>query len=294
MRTKLIIIMILLFNNSFSQSSNLISIRPGPENSQDVDVWNIFPDSVFDYVSHFDAVAWTYNGNYSVIRGFIKFDIPQLPPNSTLDSARLYLYYNSNSPNNGGFNSGANSFNIHEVNMPWSSNSVTWNNQPSISGTNSNFIIGPGSSPFDLKLNVDASIQSWLNNPSLNQGWRLSLNTESTYKTLLFSSSEDSIVSRRPMLNIWYSTLESTDHDLNTDDISIFPNPTSQELKIETSSNLVLESLLIYNSLGQLVSEIFNLNKTNNTIDVSKFSSGSYHLKLKSTNTTFYKDFIKL
>jgi len=294
MRTKLIIIMILLFNNCFSQSSNLISIRPGPENSKDADVWNIFPDSVFDYVSHFDAVAWTYNGNYSVIRGFIKFDIPQLPPNSTLDSARLYLYYNPNSPNNGGLNAGANSFNIHEVNAPWNSNSLTWNNQPNVSTIRSYFIVGPNANPLDLVLNVDSSVLSWINNPTSNQGWRLSLNSENTFRTLLFSSAEDSTLAKRPMLNIWYSTLESTDHDLNTDDISIFPNPTTQELKIETSSNLVLESVLIYNSLGQLVSEIFNLNKTNNTIDVSKFSSGSYHLKLKSTNTTFNKDFIKL
>jgi hypothetical protein len=286
--------MILLFNNSFSQSSNLISIRPGPENSQDADVWNIFPDSVFDYVSNFDAVAWTYGGNYSVIRGFIKFDIPQLPPNSILDSARLYLYYNPNSPNNGGLNAGANSFNIHEVNLPWNSNSITWNNQPSISTINSSYITGPSFNPVDLILNVDASIQSWLNNPSLNQGWRLSLDVESTFTTLLFSSSEDSIVARRPMLNIWYSSVTSTNQNIDEiNNISIFPNPTTRDLNIE-STNANFQSISIYNSLGEFVNEISNEGKKLNTIDVSNFQNGSYYLKLKTTNSVYHKHFIKL
>jgi hypothetical protein len=286
--------MILLFNNSFSQSSNLISIRPGPENSQDADVWNIFPDSVFDYVSHFDAVAWTYGGNYSVIRGFIKFDIPQLPPNSTLDSARLYLYYNPNSSNNGGLNAGANSFNIHEVNVPWNSSSITWNNQPSISSINSNYITGPGFNPLDLMLNVDASIQSWLNNPSANQGWRLSLDVESTFTTLLFSSSEDSIVVRRPMLNIWYNSVTSINQNIDEiNDISIFPNPTTRELNIETP-NANFQSISIYNSLGELVNEISNEGKKLSTIDVSTFQNGSYYLKFKTTNSVYHKHFIKL
>ncbi len=67
---------------------------------------------------------------------------------------------------------------------------------------------------------------------------------------------------------------------------NIYPNPAKNILNFETKSDLVISSLSIYNTLGQLVQIITSPNKT---IDVSGLKSGNYFIKIisdKGTNTT--------
>lgn len=56
--------------------------------------------------------------------------------------------------------------------------------------------------------------------------------------------------------------------------VSIFPNPTSNSINIETNYNIT--SIEIYNSIGQKIDTILN----NNNFDISKFSIGAYILKI--------------
>ena len=58
---------------------------------------------------------------------------------------------------------------------------------------------------------------------------------------------------------------------------AIYPNPASTQITISKAENSQLE---IYNSLGQLIlSENIELN--NQTIDISAFEKGIYHIKLQ-------------
>ncbi|TYA59148.1 T9SS type A sorting domain-containing protein [Formosa maritima] len=78
-------------------------------------------------------------------------------------------------------------------------------------------------------------------------------------------------------------TLSNT--EFNTQDISIYPNPTSDKINIKLNSS-ENHSVYIYNILGKKVMDQ-NLNGTNSSIDVSNLSNGIYLLSFKNTNSTF-------
>jgi enediyne biosynthesis protein E4 len=63
-------------------------------------------------------------------------------------------------------------------------------------------------------------------------------------------------------------------------DIQIYPNPTTSVLNIDSHENEI-DSINIYNTLGQLVLEISNL-QPSKSIDVSSLKSGNYLVKVNS------------
>jgi len=73
--------------------------------------------------------------------------------------------------------------------------------------------------------------------------------------------------------------------DLSIDQISVYPNPTSEKLNIKGDINQSL-NVRIYNILGN---EIMNeeIDPSSKTIDVSQLQSGVYIMKLDEYNTTF-------
>lgn len=69
----------------------------------------------------------------------------------------------------------------------------------------------------------------------------------------------------------------------------VFPNPTSNEVTIETSS--IKNKLILYDISGKLILvENFNSNKTR--INLSNFKNGTYILELRNNNGNFYKKLI--
>ncbi|RKS01302.1 M1 family aminopeptidase [Flavobacterium sp. 102] len=70
--------------------------------------------------------------------------------------------------------------------------------------------------------------------------------------------------------------------------IVLYPNPSAEVLHIQMPTSLVLEKAVIYNSLGQKVSE-------SNTLDfsVSNLSSGVHYLQIQTMEGTYHKKFIK-
>lgn len=61
------------------------------------------------------------------------------------------------------------------------------------------------------------------------------------------------------------------------ENFNIYPNPTSDVLNISLDNDLILQEVIIYNSLGQIVKKS---NKTK--IDVSSLSEGMYHAEVKT------------
>lgn len=83
-------------------------------------------------------------------------------------------------------------------------------------------------------------------------------------------------------------TLSSSNFDLQPE-ITLFPNPTSTTLNITSKSEI--NSVAIYNTLGQLVLDFSN--KTISSLDVSSLKSGNYFLRINSTTGTKTERFIK-
>ena len=70
--------------------------------------------------------------------------------------------------------------------------------------------------------------------------------------------------------------------------VHLYPNPTSMNLSVELPDIETHKEYLIYNSLGQYVAN-GALNSLKNTIDVSRLTSGVYHIKIDQHTYPFLK-----
>ena len=71
---------------------------------------------------------------------------------------------------------------------------------------------------------------------------------------------------------------------------AISPVPTKNVLQINSKNSLVIESVEIYNHLGQIVQ---NELESHSTLDVSRLSKGSYFIKINTQENSFVKQFLK-
>ena len=119
---------------------------------------------------------------------------------------------------------------------------------------------------------------------SFNQdisGWCV---TNITSEPTQFSINSPLIESYKP---VWGTCTSLGIDDLNQLDISIYPNPTSDTVNIDSSSSQL--KVVVFDILGKQV-----LNKPNtNSVDVSSLSKGAYFIKVSDGINTSTKKFIK-
>jgi len=73
--------------------------------------------------------------------------------------------------------------------------------------------------------------------------------------------------------------------DFNMDSIVLYPNPTNTILKLSNPQSMDLESISIYDIAGRLIKNVtLNTMGTEISIDLSRFSSGTYVAIIKSAN----------
>jgi hypothetical protein len=87
-------------------------------------------------------------------------------------------------------------------------------------------------------------------------------------------------------------TLESvvaTTNDFSLDQITVYPNPSNQEITISTKNNI--NKVFIYNYLGQEIFNLSNISTPSLKIDIGKFTNGIYFIK---TNNSIGNKFIKI
>lgn len=70
--------------------------------------------------------------------------------------------------------------------------------------------------------------------------------------------------------------------------ITIYPNPANNEIHIQMPSDILIDKVEIINAIGQNVGNYFQQD-----FSISNLSSGSYILKIKTQNGTFYKKIVK-
>lgn len=108
------------------------------------------------------------------------------------------------------------------------------------------------------------------------KSYSLRLFTNSTYSSVIYSRFN-------PDFEEIYLGIEN-----QTSAFNIYPNPVSNILYLETEQNN--SNLEIFDINGKI---LFEGSSTNNSIDVSKFDSGIYFLRLKDNTQTSVKSFIK-
>ena len=119
---------------------------------------------------------------------------------------------------------------------------------------------------------------------SFNQdisGWCV---TNITSEPTQFSINSPLIESYKP---VWGTCTSLGIDDLNQLDISIYPNPTSDTVNIDSSSSQL--KVVVFDILGKQV-----LNKPNtNSVDVSSLSKGAYFIKVSDGIKSSTKRFVK-
>jgi hypothetical protein len=81
---------------------------------------------------------------------------------------------------------------------------------------------------------------------------------------------------------IWNSFLSNNSFKLENS-VSIYPNPVSNN-EVFISSETELKSIVLYNVNGQIIQEIKNPSKINDTYKVDNLPNGFYLMQLASEN----------
>lgn len=95
-----------------------------------------------------------------------------------------------------------------------------------------------------------------------------------------YSQADNSSLTEQVLFRLNNTALSTTDYFFNDNKIEIFPNPTTHFVTIKTLKNI--DNIALFNNLGQ---QINSVKITNNTIDLSGFSSGIYFVKVNSNET---------
>jgi hypothetical protein len=152
------------------------------------------------------AEAWTIGGTFVTGRSFIRFNLSQIPAGTVLKSAKLSLFSDP-VPENGDLihaNYGTtNDFFIQRVASTWDLVNTNWNNLPA-TDTTDEVHIPQTSEPFLDLINID--VTGMVNNMigSGNYGFVIRLNTEVTYNSRIFCSSNYSDATKHPYLIVSY------------------------------------------------------------------------------------------
>ncbi len=88
-----------------------------------------------------------------------------------------------------------------------------------------------------------------------------------------------------------FKTLGTSDFEF-ADYFSLYPNPVNEMLNIKTKNTIEVQSMTIYDVLGQIIIAVPDA-KTVSNIDVSKLASGNYFLKMNTNKGISNGKFIK-
>jgi PKD repeat protein len=188
--------------SSAAQIQDSLILRPDTATSKDAIVWSINPTTNYGVDQQATLTAWTYQGNFSIKRYYVAFDLTQLPPTAIVDSAVFNLYNNPSAPSHNGLHSGSNEFVIRRVTTPWSDTTITWNNQPSHTTSNQVGVPATTSNTQDFSLDVTNLVLDQLTYG--NHGFFLQLQNESTFRAVVCGSAEVGDTTNRPMLKVYY------------------------------------------------------------------------------------------
>jgi uncharacterized repeat protein (TIGR03803 family) len=140
------------------------------------------------------ATAWTcnvFNVPLCQTRGLFKYDLTSIPQNAVIESATLQLFARSDNQNGQTGNPmfGTNNSSLLQmVTTPWSVSNTGWANQPSTTTVGQKVLPQSTSNLQNYVVDVKEFVQTWVTDPSKNNGMLLRLMTEEIYNSMVFQS----------------------------------------------------------------------------------------------------------
>jgi PKD repeat protein len=199
-------ILIILMFASLSVVSQIqtVVLQPGSEDGYDSEVRTDLPDENNGDWFDFIANAWTAQGNFFIMRSFIRFDLSSIPANATVINATLDLYTNIYTGHYQ-LDSGPNTAYFMRIQEDWLEHQITWNNQPAASWEDYVMLLQSTSHDQTYHVDLTSHVQDMILHPETNFGWMFRLETEERYRCMVFCSSDHSNFNWRPRLTIIYS-----------------------------------------------------------------------------------------
>ncbi|MBI4645978.1 MAG: DNRLRE domain-containing protein, partial [Bacteroidia bacterium] len=149
------------------------------------------------------AETWTSSGYTYKYRAIFEFDLSQVPENAVILSANLYLYSIADGTA-WKYNSGANISRLRRATVSWSETTVTWNNQPPVTTEGQITIHQSTTNNQNYTLDIKNFVQGWVSGTYPNHGLLFLLQTEVSFRRLIFGSSDNADTTKRPKLEIHY------------------------------------------------------------------------------------------
>lgn len=203
----------------FSRVNGTCILKIQPNESYGKDVWisNKTGYTSTTYNNNYLLPSgWTYSGVFGVTRALFDFGVKNASEGKIISpqitNAKLSLYWRgecNTSTNECIHGMGKSTYYntsmyLYKINAPWNEYNVNWVNKPSFTYTNGVKINAPISATSDfLNINVTTLTKEMMNDSS--PGFLLTINPEIYYKSIVIGSSNDSVISRRPKLEIEYN-----------------------------------------------------------------------------------------
>lgn len=202
-------------SDSTGVKEKTIVMQPGPSDGQDCSVAfretdkGIVASTNYNGLPNLNAARWSWNSagaGEGTERGYIKFTgLDSLPKNAIITSAKLSLYGVDSSVELRSGNYGDNNTWLRRVTGNWDQTAITWNNKPNT--TDTNMVALPVSQSqwnFDVTdIDVTSLVKDMVAS-NKNYGFCLQLETEDTYRAIIFGTSEVTNAARRPKLVVTY------------------------------------------------------------------------------------------
>lgn len=277
-----------------SDSVDCITIKPGSDTGKDAFIWDVNPNNNYGDSHEFTITAWTNSNIPALRRCFIDFDFSELPSEAIIVDATLSLYNDSTSLSTNGEHSqlsGSNEMLVQRVVDPWNEEEINWNNQPGFSVQNEVLVPASKSPHQDYSIDVTSLVCDMIEFSKSSFGFKLKLQTEEYYRSLIFASSNHIESALHPQLRICFINTSSVPEGEEIGfSFNLFPNPANRTVSVEFDFAKDV-SLEIINTHGQIIRKIFNIQATE-TLDISNFPKGMYLVRLISNEIVVTKKLI--
>jgi len=195
-------------NDIIEETHYVLNIQPDATSGKDALFGSIVPDNNYENSEDIHLYSWTHDGNLTVNRVVMDFDLSSIPSDAVIDGANLSLFFNVTSAYGSG-HVGETGFNIQRITSDWDESTVSWNTQPTSTSINQ-ASVNDASQPDQSFPDIDITelIQDYISDPDNSYGMLLKFIEEVPYKILLLASSDHSNENYRPKLEVHYTVME--------------------------------------------------------------------------------------
>lgn len=231
---------------------------------------------------YLDAATWTFSdigGGLGYIHSFIDFaDLHSIPQGATITSASLTLYGVPSYASAPLGNYGANDAWLERVTSTWDENTITWNSShPSTTTTNHAGISAVSAWNQNRVVDVKNLVQDMVNLPaSQRYGFGMKLQDESTFRWIVFASSDNPDTSLHPKLEVTFTSC-SVNYGRIASTIPFedkYPGDMLNESQIDQVNNNTIPLIISPNPVKDIIN-----------IEYSLLTNGKTVISLISQNT---------